>query len=747
MSRPPPASWSTPATSWRLTFKGQERDKAAFLKKLVEFFQARKTPCYIDGDAQAIITLDSPRNKLALKPNIQRNMECEASDFGLEMNTQTEQAASVSAPVAQASGHDDRSNHSGAPLSLQTKYSAMVAFDSQTSPSAYVLGRSLGEGTFGTVCSATSKHDGSVVALKFFRETSWQAEISVEIAVCEMLMVGEPGSQHIVKLLDVFRNSANTVLALEHSGRTMKNAIASGLFREASGFSIRDAIWLAANVIQQLAAGLRHIHTNGIIHSDLSYNNILLDEKNHVRYADFGSAFFEHLRPAHSALEAVEGGFPVTTLCFRAPEILLGGPFGMPCDVWSVGCLVYALLTGDLPWRGHSQVDLLQRMFIALGSPVENGWREAQGYPNYSTLCKGRRRQYIGEHVPFAFGDLMDSMLALDPARRLNAHAVYAAAARARVEDVEQHCSADGAKVVFRQRRKASLHVIQEGSFTRLALKLGFDAQAYLRDGVSVLRNQILSADELAQAVDAAIRVRATSSGSIDNEFIFLRPGSNDDQKVLFSLINKYAQFLTALLGSVKLPGSDGSPYQHHNQLQIAIKRAGFAGYAPLEKMANPGLGHIDQSVKRQFEGCACANYSCLLGICLQGKTMNEDAGNLYVSKGSHKELERAFASTEGDIGWSPSILAKYGISCAAPLTPVLLNPGQAVLMQYQTVHGIGPNNTDTDRIQIYFRVTADGRPSGCKIHYPAAMRNVSLELPGLVAAVAKKRRIGVMVA
>ena len=120
---------------------------------------------------------------------------------------------------------------------------------------------------------------------------------------------------------------------------------------------------------------------------------------------------------------------------------------------------------------------------------------------------------------------------------------------------------------------------------------------------------------------------------------------------------------------------------------------------------------------------------------------MKGDAGNLYVSKGSRKELERAFASAEGDIGWSPSILVKYGIRCAASLTPVLLKPGQAVLMQYQTVHGIGPNNTDTDRIQIYFRVTADGRPSGCNIHYPAAMRNVSLEMPGLVASVAGKKR------
>ena len=106
----------------------------------------------------------------------------------------------------------------------------------------------------------------------------------------------------------------------------MQAAIESGVFREASGL-------LAANVISQLAAGLRHIHENGIIHSDLGYRNILLDEKTHVRYADFGSARFEHLRPAHCAWEAVTSGVEVTTLYFRAPDMLLGGPFGMPCDV------------------------------------------------------------------------------------------------------------------------------------------------------------------------------------------------------------------------------------------------------------------------------------------------------------------------------------------------------------------------------------------------------------------------------
>ena len=431
----------------------------------------------------------------------------------------------------------------------------------------------------------------------------------------------------------------------------------------------------------------------------------------------------------------------MTTLFFRAPEILLGGPFGMPSDIWSIGCVVHALLTDELPWRDSCQAALLKKMFIALGSPRENGWSEAQDYPCYSRPCSNHCRRYIGEHVPFEYGDLMDSILALNPDRRLDATAFSAAAARLGVADVETLGDGAAPKIVHRQSGKATPTTIQAESFTHLALKVGFDAQAFLRDGVSVLQNQMLSPDELRRAIVAARRARATSSGSIDNEFIFLRPGSDSDQRMLFSMLNKYVPFLTALLGRVKLPGSDDSPYQHHNQLQIAIKKAGFRGYAPLEKMAYPGLGHIDQSIKRQVEDRACANYSCLLGICLQGETMKENAGNLYVSKGSHKKLERAFANTEGDSGWSPSILRKYGVRCAAPLTPVLLSPGQAVLMQYQTVHGIGPNNTDTDRIQIYFRLTADGRPSGCKIHYPAAMRNVSLEMPGLLAAERRKKR------
>ena len=68
------------------------------------------------------------------------------------------------------------------------------------------------------------------------------------------------------------------------------------------------------------------------------------------------------------------------------------------------------------------------------------------------------------------------------------------------------------------------------------------------------------------------------------------------------------------------------------------------------------------------------------------------------------------------------------------PLTLVCFRPGQVVLMQYQAIHGIGHNLTKTDRVQVYFRVTASTRPQGKIVAYPEAMKDVLLETPALSA-------------
>ena len=150
--------------------------------------------------------------------------------------------------------------------------------------------------------------------------------------------------------------------------------------------------------------------------------------------------------------------------------------------------------------------------------------------------------------------------------------------------------------------------------------------------------------------------------------------------------------FLHQLLGGIVLPGSDGSPYGHHNQLQLAIKKAGFEGYASLARMASSRVGHIDQSSARQRPaGRPTSNYSMLLGVVLNGETKHRgDAGNLplgatnrwsfmpvfrgfstislqifvgfpasrprngrFLAPGSYKKLAEAFRETEGDVLWT----------------------------------------------------------------------------------------------
>eukprot|EP00913_Durusdinium_trenchii_P000929 g858.t1 len=73
-------------------------------------------------------------------------------------------------------------------------------------------------------------------------------------------------------------------------------------------------------------------------------------------------------------------------------------------------------------------------------------------------------------------------------------------------------------------------------------------------------------------------------SGDNQGEFVFLRGSSTPDKLLLFSLLNRYLPFLHQLLEGIVLPGSNNSPYGHHNQVQVAVKRPGFEGYTDLAR-------------------------------------------------------------------------------------------------------------------------------------------------------------------
>jgi serine/threonine protein kinase len=102
---------------------------------------------------------------------------------------------------------------------------------------------------------------------------------------------------------------------------------------------------------------LAHAHAAGVIHCDLKPANILLDGAGAVRVADFGLA--RHLTRDSPWAAAVEGTAP-----FMAPEQAVGaaGAIDPRTDVYGLGAVLYALLTGQAPWTGRSVPEILARV-------------------------------------------------------------------------------------------------------------------------------------------------------------------------------------------------------------------------------------------------------------------------------------------------------------------------------------------------------------------------------------------------
>mmetsp|Transcript_3975 Transcript_3975/g.6740 ORF Transcript_3975/g.6740 Transcript_3975/m.6740 type:complete len:118 (+) Transcript_3975:1385-1738(+) len=96
--------------------------------------------------------------------------------------------------------------------------------------------------------------------------------------------------------------------------------------------------------------GLKYVHSYGVVHRDMKLENIMMttNRENAVpKIIDFGLA--KMIGPNEKTKE------PFGTLGYVAPEILLNKPYSFSCDLWSYGCIVYALLCGALPFDYNSK--------------------------------------------------------------------------------------------------------------------------------------------------------------------------------------------------------------------------------------------------------------------------------------------------------------------------------------------------------------------------------------------------------
>jgi len=215
----------------------------------------------------------------------------------------------------------------------------------------------LKSGSFATVCRGTHRATGRKVAIKCVLRKDLPAADDAAI-YDEVAILASLNHPHIVPLIDFFDEKDCYFLVMElMSGGDLFDRIG-----KKKTYSEADARDLIVKMLKSVA----YCHQRKIAHCDMKPKNLLLmteDNDSFIKLADFGFAARVH---APKSLTKQCG-----TPFFVAPEILIRKPYDQQSDMWSVGCIIYLLLSGNLPFMGRSQKELFRK--IVAGKYVLEG--------------------------------------------------------------------------------------------------------------------------------------------------------------------------------------------------------------------------------------------------------------------------------------------------------------------------------------------------------------------------------------
>lgn len=250
----------------------------------------------------------------------------------------------------------------------------------------YVLGETLGFGTFGKVKTAMHQLTNHKVAVKILNRAKIKnldvvGKIRREIQNLKLFR-----HPHIIKLYQVISTPNDIFMIMEYvsGGELFDHIVKHGRLSEKE----------SRRFFQQIVSGVDYCHRHMVVHRDLKPENLLLDHNLNVKIADFGLSNM-----------MMDGEF-LRTSCgspnYASPEIISGRLYAGPeIDIWSCGVILYALLCGTLPFDDEHVPTLFRK--------IRSGVFSVPDYLNESVVS------------------LLNHMLQVDPIRR------------ASMEDIKQH--------------------------------------------------------------------------------------------------------------------------------------------------------------------------------------------------------------------------------------------------------------------------------------------------------------------
>ncbi|XP_076832404.1 MAP/microtubule affinity-regulating kinase 4 isoform X2 [Brachyhypopomus gauderio] len=233
----------------------------------------------------------------------------------------------------------------------------------------YRLLKTIGKGNFAKVKLARHILTGREVAIKIIDKTQLNPT-SLQKLFREVRIMKGLNHPNIVQLFEVIETEKTLYLIMEYAsgGEVFDYLVAHGRMKEKE----------ARAKFRQIVSAVHYCHQKNIVHRDLKAENLLLDADSNIKIADFG---FSNEFTAGSKLDTFCGSPP-----YAAPELFQGKKYDGPeVDVWSLGVILYTLVSGSLPFDGQNLKELRERVL-----------RGKYRVPFYmSTDCEGILRRFL----------------------------------------------------------------------------------------------------------------------------------------------------------------------------------------------------------------------------------------------------------------------------------------------------------------------------------------------------------------
>ncbi|XP_019900282.1 serine/threonine-protein kinase MARK2 isoform X8 [Esox lucius] len=248
--------------------------------------------------------------------------------------------------IENSTGGGQDAKMGGRPSLPRCRNSVATTADETPHIGNYRLLKTIGKGNFAKVKLARHVLTGKEVAVKIIDKTQLNSS-SLQKLFREVRIMKLLNHPNIVKLFEVIETEKTLYLVMEYAsgGEVFDYLVAHGRMKEKE----------ARAKFRQIVSAVQYCHQKCIVHRDLKAENLLLDADMNIKIADFG---FSNEFVMGSKLDTFCGSPP-----YAAPELFQGKKYDGPeVDVWSLGVILYTLVSGSLPFDGQNLKELRERV-------------------------------------------------------------------------------------------------------------------------------------------------------------------------------------------------------------------------------------------------------------------------------------------------------------------------------------------------------------------------------------------------